>query len=1204
MFKKCRVSKRCRFCNKPHHSTLHEAPPETRMLHSKDAASKSNVPTSQPSSHFVHSHHHHIPVLLATALVRIVSPRGDSIIVRALIDQGSEVSFIGETLVQRLHLQRRSASIPITGIGSKRTCVSNGVVSMQLFSRLNPFISFEEETLIIPKLTSYVPQKCTDRLPSELSDLPLADPEFTSDRKIDLILGVRFYSKIIQSGVRKSTDGLLIAQQTALGWVLSGALSNQPSSHVGAYGYQCSIDLEFLDIMQRFWKQEDDTLNVSRLSSDERECEEHFNRTHQRDSDGRFVVRLPFRESPNKLGNSYSVAVGSFQRLELRFARNEQLRIEYGNFMREYLSLGHMRQVPVTLSSPNYYLPHNGVVRETSSTTRLTETTKRIDRCFDAMETTPSGFACDLEKMYRQIKVHNDDLPFQRIVWREDATEDLQSFELTTVSYGLSCAPYLAIRCIRQIADEHSSSQPLGTTVLLRDTYVDDILSGANDIDDVQEVIFQLNQVLKAGGFKARKWTSNHSESLTNLSPELIAKSNTLDIDNDHSPCALGLLWDNVDDQFLFRLNDFREFSGQVTKRSVLSFIARLFDPLGWLSPLIVTAKIFMQDLWIRKLDWDESLPNDLALKWISFLNDIRTIPAIRVPRWLGIEQNVTSIELHGFADASNAAFGAVVYLRAFGDSDVRVSIISSKTKVAPLKTVTIPRLELCAAVLLVRLVRRVIRALDLQSVPVHLWSDSTVALSWICSHPGRWKDFVRNRIIDLPQAKWSYVPSQDNPADLASRGVPIRQLQGETLWWTGPSWLSLPSSYWPCIRPTISSEADRERRRSIPVTHTASPEHGWNLKNKYSTLNKLLRITAWCFKYFKKSKSCSVVGILTPDEINHAMMFWVHECQQLYFPNEIRTLQDGQTIQRSSPLYKLTPFLDGEGFLRVTGRLRFASLDWDEKHPLILPKESRITSLVIDSHRRGTLHGGTQLTLSSLRRRFWIVGGRVPVRSFIQRCIICARHRVEASQQLMGQLPPSRVTPSRPFTHTGVDYAGPFQLRTFRGRNATSAIHLEISTDYTTSGFLAAYKRFSGRRGLCRCLYSDCGTNLIGADRELRSLFSAASKEWRHIAGVLGDDGTQWRFNPPAAPHFGGKWEAGVRSVKTHLKKIVGSTLLTYEEFSTVLIQIEAVLNSRPLCSLSEDPNNYEALTPAHFLVGSALNVVPEPSLADENMS
>ncbi|XP_071056039.1 uncharacterized protein [Onthophagus taurus] len=199
-----------------------------------------------------------------------------------------------------------------------------------------------------------------------------------------------------------------------------------------------------------------------------------------------------------------------------------------------------------------------------------------------------------------------------------------------------------------------------------------------------------------------------------------------------------------------------------------------------------------MQDLWIRKLDWDESLPNDLALKWTSFLNDIRTIPAIRVPRWLGIEQNVTSIELHGFADASNAAFGAVVYLRAFGDSDVRVSIISSKTKVAPLETmanhgnlVTIPRLELCAAVRLVRLVKRVIRALDLQSDPVYLWSDSTVALSWICSHPGRWKDFVRNRIIEiqvLPQAKWSYVPSQDNPADLASRGVPIRQLQGETL--------------------------------------------------------------------------------------------------------------------------------------------------------------------------------------------------------------------------------------------------------------------------------------------------------------------------------------------------------------------------------------------------------------------------------------
>ncbi|XP_071055143.1 uncharacterized protein [Onthophagus taurus] len=654
-----------------------------------------------------------------------------------------------------------------------------------------------------------------------MSDLPLADPEFTSERKIDLILGVQFYSKIIQNGVLKSKDGLLIAQQTAFGWVLSGALSEQPSNHSSSYGFQCSIDREFLDVMQRFWKQEDDTVNIPRLSSDERECEEHFTQTHSRDSNGRFLVRLPFRKSPNELGTSYSVAVGSFNRMELRFAKNEQLKFECSKFMSEYLSLGHMRHVSGKLTFPNYYLPHHGVVRETSSTTRLrvvfngSQPTSTGVSLNDCLHTGPKlqnelidvlmrwrrhavAFSCDLEKMYRQIKVHEDDLPFQRIVWREDSSQKLKSYELTTVTYGLSCAPYLAIRCLRQLANEHHSRQPLGAVILIKDTYVDDILSGGNDIDEVQEVIFQLNQVLTAGGFNAHKWNSNRSEALTLLSSDLIAETSTLDIDDGHSPRELGLLWNKVDDQFLFSLNFTRENSVKLTKRSVLSFIARLFDPLGWLSPLIITAKIFMQELWTRKLDWDESLPNDLVSKWTSFLDDFRGIPTIRVPRWLGMNSDVTSIELHGFADASNNAFGAVIYLRVTKPGKVVISLIGSKTKVAPLKSVTIPWLELCAAVLLVRLTKRVLSVLDFQDVPIHLWSDSTVVLSWICSHPSRWKDFVRNRIIEiqeLPEAQWSYVTSQDNPADLASRGVPVHRFQHDSFWWSEPSWLSLPSS-------------------------------------------------------------------------------------------------------------------------------------------------------------------------------------------------------------------------------------------------------------------------------------------------------------------------------------------------------------------------------------------------------------------------
>ncbi|KMQ90318.1 hypothetical protein RF55_9937 [Lasius niger] len=205
-----------------------------------------------------------------------------------------------------------------------------------------------------------------------------------------------------------------------------------------------------------------------------------------------------------------------------------------------------------------------------------------------------------------------------------------------------------------------------------------------------------------------------------------------------------------------------------------------------------------------------------------------------------------------------------------------------------------------------------------------------------------------------------------------------------------------------------------------------------------------------------------------------------------------------------------------------------------------------------------------------------------------------------------------SRVTPCRPFYNTEVDYAGPLTLKTFCGRGSktykgyfvifvcfsTSAILLEVATDYSTEGFIAAYKRFTGRRGLCSTITSDCGTNLIGADSKLKKLFKASSKEWAHIAAILANDELTWKFNPPSAPHFGGKWEAGVKSVKYYLRRVIGDALLTYEEMTTLLIQIKTILNSRPLSVLSDDPSDASALTPGHFLVGTALTTVPEPSL------
>jgi len=295
--------------------------------------------------------------------------------------------------------------------------------------------------------------------------------------------------------------------------------------------------------------------------------------------------------------------------------------------------------------------------------------------------------------------------------------------------------------------------------------------------------------------------------------------------------------------------------------------------------------------------------------------------------------------------------------------------------------------------------------------------------------------------------------------------------------------------------------------------------------------------------------------------------------------------------------------FLDDHGVLRVGVRLKHAILSHDERHPMIAPPASWLTRLLVESCHRRALHGGMQLTLC-----------RTVVKQILHRCVPCTRWRAAVPQPLMGNLPRGRVSPGRPFLRTGVDYAGPINLRTTKGRGhraykgfiavfvclCTRAVHLEAASDYSSEAFLAAFRRFTARRGLCTNMYSDCGTNFVGADRELRDLFRAASPDGRSIAHTASSNGVRWHFNPPAAPHFGGLWEAAVKSTKHHLRRVIGETKLTYEELSTFLAQVEACLNSRPLQALTDDPEDFSALTPGHFLVGAPLLAVPEPALTE----
>ncbi|XP_015188448.1 PREDICTED: uncharacterized protein LOC107072770 [Polistes dominula] len=427
----------------------------------------------------------------------------------------------------------------------------------------------------------------------------------------------------------------------------------------------------------------------------------------------------------------------------------------------------------------------------------------------------------------------------------------------------------------------------------------------------------------------------------------------------------------------------------------------------------------------------------------------------------------------------------------------------------------------------------------------------------------------------------------------------------------------------WPAQVDTAPDDSCAQEARARVAHHAvrSSPSYHWDFIHRFSTLNRLLRVTALCSRFIKRLSGeldSIPAAYISVQGMEDSRLFWVKATQSAYYSEEISVLSRQSQLPSSHPLSRLTAFIDAGGVLRVGGRLLRSKLMYEAKHLAILPRNSRFSELVIAHAHKKTIHGGTQSTLALIRQLYWIIGGRAPVKSYVLRCVLCARYRGIRAQQLMGQLPLARVTSSRPFSHTGIDYAGPLRLKTWKERGSkthkgwicvfvclsTSAAHLDVVSDYSAEGFIATYRRFTSRRGVPSDLYADCGTNFLGAEVKLMQCFSESSSGRREISSVLAQDKTQWHFNPPAAPHMGGKWEAVVKSLKVHLRRSVGDTLLTYEETSTLLAQIEAILNSRPLEPLSDDPEDTSVLTPGHFLIGTVLNAVPEGSILDISAS
>lgn len=1265
---RCKSQSRCKVCNKKHHSFLHfdnkpisnqpsrsafpvtaqaseiSAPsPLATVKHlgvalQSTAADNNNNNNSASLSLTAVESKPNSTILLSTAQVYALrQDNADKVVIRCLIDNGSQNNLITLDCCKRLnlHIVKLHHSF-LQGVG-KTSRPIYGYVYFDIESRFNPSHRYYIHALVVDCIT--------DRLPSSyinvsedvsyLNGLPLADLTWNLPGDIELVIGVQLFPYIYLGDKVGSGKHTPLAVSTTFGYVLMGDVACH-FDPPGESSFSAFTNSDIESNLQKFFELEE-VPSQRFISPDELECENIFD-TSVLFKENRYFVDLPFSRNPSELGNSRAVALRRFLALERKFNQVPNLRERYNDTIAEYLREGYLSEVPDSeLTDPGYYIPHHAVVRPDKDSIRIvldasskTHSGLSLNDILHVgpnlqadlflllldFRTFPVAMTADIKQMFLRIGVNEHHRKYLRILFRFDKNESVRTFNFNRVPFGLKPSPYLAMRTLRCLSDAQSDRFPEASKMIETQFYMDDFVHSVPDEQTAIVLSQELINLFKIASFDLVKWASN-SPALLEVLPESHRLPVSFSGMHDINFKILGLSWEPADDAFSLTTVAIDE---RCTKRTILSLVARLFDVLGLVAPVLLYAKILIKELWLAKIDWDEVPPESILSRFSAFTHDFPALSSLRIPRHIGVFKEC-EVNIVAFCDASFSGYGCCIYLHITdAEHNITARLLCAKSKVSPAKITTLARLELVAAVLLSKLVRSVQDKLAAR-VPIagiYAFSDSTIALSWIHSSPHRWSVFVSNRIAriheNLASSCFHHIAGKENPSDCLSRGMLPSQLITHSLWWDGPRWLNQPINTWPLSFTPADCDTLPEliKSKSFLSASNTEPFILNDLFDRVCSWGRLLRIVVYILRFLKKLPASETV-----QNIDVAEKFIVRHTQIIHFSNEINLLKAGQNP--SKKLLRLSVFMDDDDILRIGGRLSKSDLPYEAKHPALLPKHDRVVDLIIDYYHSMYCHTGPGLLMSIIRQRFWVLDARTVIRARCRKCNTCFRLNPTHPTPKMADLPEFRVRDAKAFVHTGVDFAGPLNYIPTRRRGqhsqkvyiclficlVTKAIHLELVSDLTSESFLSAFKRFISRRGPVSVIYSDNGTNFVGAKAQLNEMYTLllTSDFQSNIRQELLKNRIEWRLIPPRAPHFGGMWESNIKSVKTHLFRVVGKQLLTYEELLTVLVQIEGILNSRPLCVLSADPHP-DILTPAHFLMSTPLKYLPSSELTDERAS
>lgn len=1193
-------------------------------------------------------------VFLATADIDVKSKDGSFKNMRSVLDNGSQSSFITEEAAQLLHLPIHNVvDREIKGIMGSSSVVKRAV-TFDISSIYNNNYNLKVTALVVKKITDQLPSKefSIDHLECA-KNIVLADKNFNVPRSIDILLSGEILAQVLRNHLFKDPSGKLVFQSSELGYLVYGALQTDFENIISdSVHLAVSEDLPKEMQIKKFLDVDECAENIG----ENKFVENYFTSTVWRDDDGTVVVSTPLVQDISLLGDSRRKALACFLRIEKKFRDNKLLYEEYRKFMKNYLDMNHMELVNLNNKNLNF-LTHHAVIRSDAVTTKL-----RV--VFNASAKTTSGysfndlqpvgpklqadiweillnwrffshvFTADIQNMFRTIRLNESDRNLHAIIWRNSVDEPLKAYRLTTVTYGTKIAPYLAKRTLQYIAMqerekieanlnltlEEKNLRLDAVNILVNLVYMDDIYGGGYNALHLKRIKNLVINILESANMKLHKFASNCYEALSDLESDKLYNGQ-MNFD-DGLVKTLGVLFCPKKDSFGFRVKSVANEVNRISKRKILSNLCEIFDPLGFLAPVNLKLKILWQDVVSTGVTWDEDVDELHLTAYNKIVSEMHLLQNIDIPRWVRYVPG-KKIEIHGFCDASKRAYGAVIYLKVIDGDSSEVVILRGKTHLFKIEdtknddnsNLTNPRKELCAAVLLAEVLdstKAALKKINITVNDVFAYSDNQVVLYWIFNEHISYPVFIQNRVIKIRKLHnfWCFIGTKENPADLASRGLMPSKIISNDLWWC-PSILKgnvKPKRFVP-LETIITS--DKHPKVSLHAIKKLDDSSIIEFVKKFSSYKRLVRRTVYMQKFICFVFNKRFTKNITEEDIEKAEIALIRFDQKLSFSKEYKALSTDMHVSNNSKIKNLCPIMGTGGVLRVKGRLANSKLSNNEKQPFILDHKGLLANLIIEDAHYSCLHGAKSLTVAVSRERFWITRGADIARRIISRCTKCIRYGAKTISQQMGDLPEARVLEARPFSKTGIDFAGPFTIKSMvaRGKRlhksyacifvcmVTKAVHIELVGDLSAERFLMAYERFAARRGKCSEIFSDNGSNFVLGKKLLDKDCRAAIKEGSELLkNLLVDQQTKWRNIPPLSPHHGGLWEAGVKSMKFHLIRVLGDTVLTFEELNTYLIKIEACLNSRPLATITNDPDNF-LLTPGHFLIGESLLSPPKPS-------